>query len=252
MAIQPQEPSPSRKLFKLSDIYSDEPRTLSIGPVKIRWPFPVAFMMGGSSTRVFGRPVFSGARPFWLMPTYRAFQWVYDAKWRFRHRYIRKYQFNIIRTDLEPGYYDVDTLMLHGVMALVVRYVEEERGGEDDLDKWGNELIDPANNDPNAPEGLMERQGQKELDVLDIYRWWKHQRPADLARKDALLRVLYRRGRVSWEPTDHPKLSQMVFKEFEGDEIAMSKEMWALEEKIEQDEQKFLHLAIDLRGGMWT
>ena len=239
-------------MFKLSDIYSDEPRTLSIGAVKIRWPFPIAWLLGSSSATVFGRRVFGGYRPFWLMPTFRAFQWVYTVRWKLLHRYHPRHQYNIIRTDLEPGYYDVDTLMLHGVMALVCRYVEDERGGEAKLEERGKELIDPANDDPNAPKGMVEAQGQKELDVLDIYKWWKHQRPKDQSRRDALLHILYGRGRMSFEPSDHPKLHQIVFKEFEGDEIAMNKEFRALEDKIESDEQKYLHLAVDLRGGMWT
>lgn len=220
--------------------------------MKLRWPFPISYAINSSAARVFGRPVFGSKCPIWLKPVYKAFRAGHNARWALYHRYVPRYQFNVIRPDLEPGYYDVDTLMLYGVMKLVCRYVEDERGGEEKLERWGNELIDPANNDPNAPEGMVEAQGQRELDVLDIYRWWKHERPANEARRDELLHALYGRGRTSSKPTDNPKLYELVFKEFEGNEVAMNKEFRALEDKIAADEQKFLHLAIDLRGGMWT
>jgi hypothetical protein len=236
----------------VSNIYDSEPRTLRVGRVKLPWPFPISYCINGSSARVFGRPVFGSKCPVWLMPVYRLFRAGHNARWALLHRYHRRYQYNVIRPDLRPGYYDVDTLMLYGVMALVSRYVEGERGGEEKLEAWGKELIDPANNDPNAPEGMVEAQGQRELDVLDIYRWWKHERPANEARRDELLHALYGRGRMSFKTTDHPKLRELVFAPFEGDEVAMNKEFRALEDRIAADEQKFLHLAVDLRGSMWT
>lgn len=36
------------------------------------------------------------------------------------------------------------------------------------------------------------------------------------------------------------------------DDEEKQKRMWALREKIDEDEQKYLHRLIDIRPGMWT
>jgi len=240
-------------MFELSNIYDDEPRTISIGKAKLPWPFPVAYGLGSSSARVFGRPVFGSGKPFWLMPTFRVFKKARDLHWEIQHRYNPRHIHHLVNTGLRPGYYDVDTLMLYSVMALVCRYVEREHDGEEALEKWAQELVDhPADPDHEPYEGATQAQGKKELGVLDIYKWWKHQKPKDEARRDELLTRLYGRGRMTWAPTDHPKLSQAVFKPFEGEEIALEKEFRDLEGKIADDEQTYLHRTIDLRRGMWT
>jgi hypothetical protein len=158
------------------------------------------------------------------------------AKYWVRHRTIDKY--HVVKTDLEPNYYDVDTRMLHAVMALVCVYVEDEQGGYDELIRWGNELIGYSN-DANEPfPGATKQQGEKDLGVADIYRWWKHEYPADCKTRDDMIHELFGGYRLGHKFTDTQQ--------------ARYDEMRKLEEKIDADEQTYLHKAIDLRRGMWT
>lgn len=171
-----------------------------------------------------------------------------NAKYWVRHRTIDKY--HIVKTALKPGYYDVDYRMLHAVMALVCVYVEDEQGGEAELERWAKELL--SNPDPNAPEltEALEAQGKKDLNVLDIYRWWKVEYPQDCKDRDDLVHRLFSKpisfkkeenGLFTYEPR---KFTEAEEKEYDY----LSK----LEEKIANDEQKYLHKAIDIRGGLWT
>src|SRR5665213_300874 len=48
---------------------------------------------------------------------YRIKHFFKDLKWGFKHRYIKKHQYNVLRPKtLEPGYYDPDTRILHACM----------------------------------------------------------------------------------------------------------------------------------------
>lgn len=49
-----------------------------------------------------------------------------DLYWYIRHRTFDRY--HVIKTNLEPGYYDVDTLMLESCFKLLERFVDEEDG----------------------------------------------------------------------------------------------------------------------------
>lgn len=116
-------------------------------------------------------------------------------------------RYNVIKIkSLEPNYWDKDTLMLHAVMQLVVDYVEIEcsqmhrrvkpslrdrlirmipwflrsdewyrspESGVLDL-KWQATL-----DDPSLPEGERNpKQAQAAQVILEVYTWWKHQRPS--------------------------------------------------------------------------
>lgn len=238
-------------IFSISDKYGPDPfRTIRIGRAKFWWPFPIAAGLGGSGAIVFGFKAWGGSKSPILRAVFRTFSAIYHWQWRLRHRYQRKHQYNIIRTGLEPGYYDIDTLLLHGSMSLLCRYVEDEIGGEKELQERFDWLSDPAQWDPNAG-GMESYHADKEQAALTIYRWWKYERPRDQAEHESLLHNLYGDGRVSWAETDNKSLLEMKFKPFDGDEVAMRERMKGLDEKIASDEQKMLHALIDIRGGLW-
>lgn len=103
----------------------------------------------------------------------RLFDRVSDAKWWLLHRFHPGHRYNVIRTGLKPGYYDVDELMLHGCMELLRRYVENERGGLASLKKIAAD---------NREEGEDFLAGaEKEEEAAAIYEWWTARRPEDEA-----------------------------------------------------------------------
>lgn len=43
-------------------------------------------------------------------------------KWWCYHRFVPRHRYNIVRTGLEPGYYDEDDLILHACFSLLERF----------------------------------------------------------------------------------------------------------------------------------
>lgn len=214
----------------------------------------------GSMACVFGVDVFGKHSDVWwhkwtIWPIYRAGRSIRDGIWWVRYRIDPRHKYHLIDTRLKPGYHDIDGLMLNGMFSLLRRYVEEENEGVEELEKWGRELIEMAEKDEFL-RGAHDRQGQKELEAVALYRWWMGERPADLQRKDDLMHLLYgRANRVTWTDAgeiDGEPVHEMHLRPDEGEEIEWRKELDALEGKIEREEQEMLHRLIDIRGGLWT
>lgn len=214
----------------------------------------------GSRARVFGVDVFGDYEGKWwydygICPVYLAGRKVRDGIWWLRYRLNRRHRYHLIDTHLKPGYYDIDHIMLHGMFSLLRRYVEEEHEGVESLEKWGRELIEMAEKDEFL-RGAHDRQGQKELEAVALYRWWMESRSADLKRQDELMDLLYGRGdRIIWTDAgeiDGEPVSEAHVRPYEGEEIEWRKELDALEEKIANEEQEMLHRLIDIRRSLWT
>lgn len=166
--------------------------------------------------------------------------------WKFKHRYVPRHKYNTIYTDLPPGYYDIDTLMLHGNMKLLTRYVENEMGGLKTLEEYIAELKSPGAIDPNVPVDFADYAKSYE-EARDIYIWWTVTRPADQLLASYLLEKLYGKGRVTFADD-----GEIKFKPFEGDEILMEKQLHDLEDKMGKDEDEMLKRLIDIRHSLWT
>lgn len=226
-------------------------RTLRLGAISLPWPFPVAYGVHGSSAMVFGWPVFGTEPPAYVRYAHNVFRKLSDAKYWLYYRLRPSYRYHVVNTGLGPGYHDCNSIMLHGAMALLCSHIEAE-GGVEKLEGFTKELMEPGS-EGHGPREAVERQASIQSEMLDIYRWWKVQKPIDEQRRDALMMELYSgRDRVSFVPVDGSKLSQMIFKEFEGSEVAMNEEFRTLEKKIEDDEQSMLHRLIDIRRSLWT
>lgn len=145
--------------------------------------------------------------------------WLKNIKWWILYRIHSRYQYHIIRTGLEPNYWDEDTLILHGCMAMLERYIKS-MGGKESLERFNAELrSDPEN---WGAENL-DRQAQRQEKALAIYRWWKYQKPRDEKELDRIL--------ISEDPSDK----------------------WGeFREKLYNDEQEMLHQLIDIRRSLWT
>jgi hypothetical protein len=214
-----------------------------------------AFNFGsGSRASAFGVGIYEErAKAWWarltVVPVYRVGHGIHNAWLWLRRRFHPDYQHHIIRTGLEPGWWDCDTLMLHGAFALLVRYVEWECDGADKLDAWSADLI--ARPDPNAPVGLGEAQASRQMTATDLYRWWKVSKPADEARRDEMCSALFG-GKMKSEPVPGTDLHRLIFEEFEGDRKRLYDEFRALEERIDREEQEMLHRLVDIRRSLWT
>lgn len=209
---------------------------------------------GGSSDAVLGVSIYGRDKKWWhdytIMPLYRIGRYVNDAKWWLKYRFVKSHRYHIVYTDLEPGYHDEDERILHACFALLEEYIKWH-GGDVKLEKWSKEL--ETEPDKNAPAGLQKAQADRQLGAVDLYRWWKIERPADEKRYDDLLQILYGdKKRMRFEKVDGSDLYEIKFDPFDGDEKAMHKEFRALEKKISDDEQKMLHRLIDIRPSLWT
>jgi hypothetical protein len=148
-----------------------------------------------------------------------------EAKWWVLHRLVPKHRYHVVNTGLRPGYHDIDERILHASMALLCDYVEAE-GGDVALEEFSAALR--ASND--AP-----RQASNQDEAVAIYRWWKRERPADLARYDELLMRLY---------GPDPLRSAI--------NGAADEELRSLGKKIRTDEQSMLRRLVEIRQSLWT
>ena len=242
-------------MIKVSDEIDDHVhgrrRTIALLGKKFPWPFPIASGLRGSSATVFGWPVYGASAPAYVKKAHRFFYKMNDIRYWLIYRLIKKHQYHIVRTDLKPGYYDVDTVMLHACMKLLCHYIEDECGGSFKLNKFTQELRKPGS-EGHGPREVVERQADYQSEAVEIYHWWKFERPSDLKRQDELLTALYGNRHLLTKPTEHPQLHELVFDEFKGHELEMENELRNLERKIDNDEQSMLHRLIDIRKSLWT
>lgn len=157
----------------------------------------------------------------------------YDLSWWVKHRLMPTHQYHIIRTGLKPGYYDTDEVMLHGCFALLVMFIEKEKGG---LENFVEEV------------GL----NNYEQEAIDLYTWWKEERISDAARYEVLLLELFGNDRMEFKSIEGSEFCDVVFKEFTEAEELKKIELRKLEEKIQDDEQAMLHRLINIRRNLWT
>ena len=154
------------------------------------------------------------------------------AKWAVLHRVVPWHRYHVIKTDLPPGFHDEDALILHGCMAMLCRFVEWH-GGADKLSEFAVELRDPALAEWEKLACALQADHQDE--AVAIYRWWKTEHPADLARQEELVMRLYG--------------SERCVETNKGD---MTAELRRLEMKIADDERAMLHRLVNIRQGLWT
>jgi hypothetical protein len=211
--------------------------------------------LGGSSATVFGVDVFgsdlSDRHPIWWV--YRLGKRIDKIVWGFKWRYVRRHQYNIVRTDLKPGYYDEDTRMLHACMTLLCHYVEWH-GGPDKLDRFTQELRTEP--DPHAPEGIHDHQVNTQSEAVAIYRWWKYERPANHERHDEMLHRLYSGRRMVTRPVQIGNETLHEYVGLDGPSLELpgdsNEALWALDRQNDEDDQRMLHRLIDIRPGLWT
>lgn len=194
-----------------------------------------------SSATVLGFPVYGDNTPKIIDYLHTILTNLSDIKYALLYRLHPKHQHHIVRTGLPPAYHCEDTLILHSCMTLLAKYVDNfkyhddqtpQRPGEPVLEEFNKELATEP--DPNAPEQAITRQLNAQTEALAIYRWWKYERPKDIAEQNKLTHELY---------ADPNKDS--ADREFKRDKL------WALNDKIFNDEQEYLIRLIKIRPSLW-
>ena len=107
-----------------------------------------------------------------------------NAWWWLMHRLHPRHRYHIIRTGLPAGYHEIDTRLLHGSFALLEEYVEAV-GGVKKLTEWTDEL----------DTFEVEHQAAHQREMLALYQWWKHDRPAAWAYHERDTERLWGDGR---------------------------------------------------------
>lgn len=202
--------------------------------------------VGSSEAKVLGMPYYANVVTKWI---YRHVARPFDrAWWALLHRFHPRHRYNIARTGLPPGYYDPHTVVLHACMEQLCLWIEG-RGGESHVQEWTDALRNDA--DPHDSPVRANAQADNQATALEIYRWWKRERPADVKREEELLMKGF--SGITWEtkPTENPRLVEMVFPEVQPDVQAIRDQYREVEEKIARDDQAMLHRLIDIRQSLW-
>lgn len=206
---------------------------------------------------IYGR----GKASEFIRPIFRFIdKWDRRLIWGFKYRFIRKHQYNLIDTKLEPGYYDIDTLMLHGNMALLVRYVDKEHGGVEDLQKHVDYLNSAEFEASPKPDG-DHAWDKVDTIALELYHWWTVDRPADHKLLEDMQISVYRSKKSVFDPIDvhgnpvskdEAELFQMRTENTNTPSPFTSENVWALEARLLEEDTENLIKLIKIRGGLWT
>jgi len=149
---------------------------------------------------------------FWIMNSFK-FRWIMPIKWKYDRvtdwiRYRTYDQYHKIDTGLKPGYYDVDTLMLHVNFNMLKDFVEVEQAWSRYI--WSDERKENASwcekhmpfyrrfykfrrpdlgikhlewaatlDDPKLPpHERCDHQAVHARETMALYKWWVEERSA--------------------------------------------------------------------------
>lgn len=190
--------------------------------------------------------------PDWLKRLVRKCnQW----SWKFAHRYIRKHQYNIIRTDLPPGYHDIDELIEASLVKLLNRYVEDEMGGIEMLREYARSFKSDSDTAPSweieVKEAITSQQALA-YKIIDLYQFFQYTAPQ--LRKDK------NQAFKQWSIASGKNLR---FDPVEGmdDLFQVSvpdsrRDLWDAAQKIEDELEarttEALLEIVKIRGSLWT
>jgi hypothetical protein len=168
--------------------------------------------------------------------------------WKIVYRVWPKHQYHIVRTDLRPGYYDIDTIMEAALVKLLRRYVEDEIGGIAKIREYADDLRS-ATDDPT--EGGIARQinDYERIDVL--YTWFVVTEPELQSLYASMIREwsAANRGKPRTKPVEGTDLHEVLM-------LTERCELWEQATRMKSDintkTDAYLLELVGLRGCMWT
>jgi hypothetical protein len=156
---------------------------------------------------------------------------IYKIKYLYsylRNRFVVKH--HLIRTGLRPGWWDTDTRMLYGMMALLVEFIEKEKPEE--IVEW-----DSASDHAHARD-----------EFKAIYGWWKNYPKFQNEISDLLSK---------WHDCKFGKdYSHDWIKKLNIPDTKEAKRLFdnlnIAEQRLEEEEQDMLMRLVKIRHFLWT
>lgn len=198
--------------------------------IRIKGLWPVAQGLHGSGAIVLGWDVYERGVPFWVKPLHRLFKSISNLKHAIYYRWHPGYRYNVVKTELPPGFYEHDTRMLYACMAVLNEFIREEFLGNARVDAWLRK-VEETNDFALHPEDSIHAMESYMNEACLIYLWWRIERPRNQKRRADLCH------RLSW--TDKEEI--LLYAEFRN-----------LEEKIDRDEQEYLKRLVEIRPYLWV
>jgi len=131
------------------------------------------------------------------------------------------------------AWWDEDQMILHSCFIILERYISFH-GELDKFEEWSKELI--VKPDGNAPEGVHKSQGDNQMTAIELYRWWKIDRPARHAAHSKEMMWLFGHTPKAHRVENLAERRNAYYKE---------------EEAIDEEDQRMLHKLIDIRHSIW-
>lgn len=161
------------------------------------------------------------------------------------------YKHHIVKTKLTPSIWiDSDERMLYAVMAIVEWFVENDMMEitKKDFDSEIERIEKENYSDPEIKKYEIDswtNQYNLNQKTLEVYKWWKNYP----TRQEEISRALSDWTRVALKDGSTFKTMTEV-EVIEGEKLC--KHFHDLEDKLEDEEQEMLKLAVELRGAMWS
>lgn len=173
-------------------------------------------------------------------------------------------KYHVVKTDLEPGYYDIDTRILHSNFTLLVDFVEIEKASlqyifasQERTKKFGsrvnfNNLTKAQKRElglqylnweiENDEEFFPKQQKVSAKEVKELYLWWTEARPSRIDPYD------------NYEE-ERDKLSGSILN-MDGKNkkkmMALYKKIGKLEDQYEKEDETMLIRLMKVRKSLWT
>jgi len=148
--------------------------------------------------------------------------------------------------EMGTEYTDVVEGMLYANAAMLIYFVEEERGGVDKIEdvQW---LIEKDDKDNPVSVGNI-IQANNDIEIVRLYKWWKYRRIELLAKKNQIL--------TAWSHFKCFNRKEGFVEAFNSPDSEQAKDAWdrlgEIDALYELECDDFLNSLIRIRRCLWT
>ena len=172
-------------------------------------------------------------------------------------------KYHVVKTDLEPGYYDIDTRILHSNFSLLVDFVEIEKASL----QYFFASYEEAKNNSRVSFNKLTKEQKKELglqylnweiendeeffpkqqkvsakEIKNLYLWWTEVRPSRIDPYDKYEEEL---DELSGSLNNMPEKNKKKL-------INLYKKIGKLEDQYEKEDDAMLIRLMNVRRNLWT